>query len=55
MHDHVDQSDSGRIDLSGARLRDLAGLTGSVLDRELVKVLDRDDTDQKSAGFQNRI
>jgi FXSXX-COOH protein len=55
MHEDVDQFDGGRIDLSRTPLRDLTDLTGSALDRALVNLLEREDADEKSAGFQNRI
>jgi hypothetical protein len=55
MHEDVDQFGGGRIDLSRTPLRDLTDLTGSALDRALVTLLEREDADEKSAGFQNRI
>jgi FXSXX-COOH protein len=55
MQEDVDQFDGGRIDLSRTPLRDLTHLTGSALDRALANLLEREDADEKSAGFQNRI
>jgi FXSXX-COOH protein len=55
MHEDIGELDGGPIDLSGVRLRDLPSLTGSVLDRALARLLERDDPAGKAAGFQNRV
>jgi FXSXX-COOH protein len=55
MHEDAGELGGGPIDLSGVPLRDLAALSGSVLDRALARLLDREGPDQEAAGFQSRV
>lgn len=54
MREDTGTPDDGPIDLSGVSLRELSSLPGSVLDRELARLLDRGSRSEKAAGFQNR-
>ena len=55
MRDDTGELGGGPIDLTGVPLRDLADVPGSVLDRALARLLDRDGPDDKAAGFSSRV
>jgi FXSXX-COOH protein len=55
MQEDAGDHGGGPLDLSGLPLSDIADIPGSVLDRELARLLARGDLGEEAAGFQSRV